>query len=73
MSRSNDIHDCLFWYNAEMHDDFRVGKRTMWEFHYKMKKNMVDKEDEDPDDEYLADLVGKNVTSRHANIKKLLP
>ena len=71
MSRSNDIQDCLFWYSAQQHGDFRVGKRQMWEFHYKMKKNAAKDEVED-DDDYLQTLVGRNTSSRDANIKKLL-
>lgn len=57
MSRSNDISDCLFWYKGDLHDDFKVGKRQMWEYHYRMKKIIEDGED-DQDDEYLQDIAG---------------
>ena len=39
MARSNKIEDCLFWYSATEHpEDFKIGKRQMWEFHYRMKR-----------------------------------
>lgn len=57
-SRSNEIDDCLFWYEAQIRDDFKIGKPQMWFYHYKMKKN-EDKEIED-DDDYYEDLVGVN-------------
>lgn len=58
-SRSNEIDDCLFWYEAEIHGKFRVGKAQMWFYHYKMKKNLED-ERENEDNDYFEDLVGVN-------------
>lgn len=43
-SQSSKIEDCVFWYKAEMHSDFRIGKPEFWAHsaqHYK------DNEDDD--------------------------
>jgi hypothetical protein len=46
-SQSNKIEDCIFWYKAEMHGDFRIGAPEFWAHsaaHYKKK--------DDDDDNY---------------------
>ncbi len=55
-SRSNDITDCLFWYRAEVHDDFRIGKKIMWEMHYRLKKNQEDEIDNENELDDLREL-----------------
>jgi len=32
-SKSNRIQDCVFWYKAALHKNFRVGSEAMWNFH----------------------------------------
>jgi hypothetical protein len=34
-SRSNKIEDCVFWYKAKLHDNFRIGSPALWNFHQK--------------------------------------
>ena len=71
MSRSNKIEANLFWYVAGQHgDDFKIGKRQMWEFHYRMKKVRED-ENADEDGEYIASLTGIGKMSRDTKISKL--
>jgi hypothetical protein len=61
----------LFWYKGEIHDDFRVGKRQMWEFHYKMKK-IKDDEDREYDEDYVEKLYGtRHDLGRNATVFKL--
>jgi hypothetical protein len=39
-SQSNKLEDCIFWYKAEMHGDFRIGAPEFWqhsEAHYRHK------------------------------------
>jgi len=71
MSRSNDISDCLFWYRGDIHPDYKIGKRCMWEFHYKMKKIREDEQME-CDDEYLEHIAGKSELTKSTKITKLL-
>ena len=34
-SRSNKIEDCVFWYKAKLHSNFRIGSPELWAFHQK--------------------------------------
>tara|TARA_Y100000389_G_scaffold161917_1_gene164505 strand:+ start:685 stop:1500 length:816 start_codon:yes stop_codon:yes gene_type:complete len=68
-ARSNDISDCLFWYSGEGHGDFKIGKRAVWEYHYKLRK-LKEKSDEE-DEDYFKDLAGRGVVSKNAKISKL--
>ena len=45
-SKSNKLHDQVFWYKAENHNDFRLGSKEFWE----LSKNMKDDDDEQPYD-----------------------
>ena len=63
-SRSNEIDDCIFWYEAKVRDSFRIGKSQMWFYHYRMKK--TNDEERDDEDDYYEDLVGMN----SSNLKK---
>jgi hypothetical protein len=29
-SKTNRIEDCVFWYKAESHEDFKIGSRELW-------------------------------------------
>lgn len=35
---SNEIEDQVFWYKAELHEDFKVGSPSYWNTHYKYFK-----------------------------------
>lgn len=45
-SKSNKLHDQVFWYKADNHNDFRLGSKEFWE----LSKNMKDEEDDEPYD-----------------------
>jgi hypothetical protein len=32
-SKSNKIQDCVFWYKAKVHTNFRIGSPAIWDFH----------------------------------------
>lgn len=34
-SKSNKVEDCVFWYKATMHDNFRIGSPNLWAYHKK--------------------------------------
>ena len=34
-SKSNKVEDCVFWYKAKCHSNFRIGSPSMWNFHKK--------------------------------------
>jgi len=71
MSRSNDIQDCLFYYTGRVHDDFKVGKLPMWQYHYKMLK-IKEEEEEDIQDNYYDEMSGKfHQYSKSSNVRKL--
>ena len=42
-SKSNKLHDQIFWYKAEPHSDFKLGSKEYWE----LSKNMDSDDDED--------------------------
>ena len=37
-SKSNRIEDCVFWYKAKIHQNFRVGSQQFWSLHQKTYK-----------------------------------
>jgi len=43
-SRSNKIEDCVFWYKAEIHPDFKIGAPEFWQH---SANNYRDKEEEE--------------------------
>jgi hypothetical protein len=45
-SKSNKLHDQVFWYKADNHGDFRLGSKEFWE----LSKNMKDEDDDEPYD-----------------------
>ena len=54
-SQSNKLEDCIFWYKADMHGDFRIGAPEFWQHsaaHYKQK-------DEDGNNPYDANAARK--------------
>jgi hypothetical protein len=42
-SKSNKLHDQVFWYKADNHGDFRLGSKEFWE----LSKGMTDDDDEE--------------------------
>ena len=34
-SKSNKIEDCVFWYKARLHPQFRIGSPQLWNYHKK--------------------------------------
>ena len=34
-SKSNKIEDCVFWYKASLHKNFRIGSPQLWSYHRK--------------------------------------
>lgn len=32
-SKSNKLQDCVFWYKAKVHNNFRIGSPALWQFH----------------------------------------
>lgn len=46
-AQSSRIEDMVFWYKAEMHDDFRMGADIIWEHH---DRNYYDSDEDDDAD-----------------------
>jgi hypothetical protein len=46
-SKSNKLHDQVFWYKAENHGDFRLGSKEFWELSKSLKED-DDEEQYDP-------------------------
>jgi hypothetical protein len=44
--RSNKIEQCVSWYKAEPHDDFKLGHPTFWKYHQDNFKSGDDEEDD---------------------------
>jgi hypothetical protein len=45
-SKSNKLHDQVFWYKADNHNDFKLGSKEFWE----LSKNLKDDDDDEPYD-----------------------
>ncbi len=46
-SRSNKLEDQIYWYKADMHDDFRIGCREFWQLHNEFSTKSDDEEEEE--------------------------
>lgn len=68
-SRSNEIDDCLYWYEAVIRDDFKIGKPQMWMYHYQMKKETEEEKEVEDGNEYYENLVGMNTGTLNRNSK----
>lgn len=68
MSKSNDIGDCLFWYEAKIRNKFKVGRKSMWIYHHAMKK-MTDEEEDDRDErvDRIQSTKAKDIVVRKTN------
>lgn len=42
-TQSNKLEDCIFWYKADVHPDFRIGSPKMWQYN---ASNYKDKDEE---------------------------
>jgi hypothetical protein len=72
MNKCTQGFDCIFWYKAELRENFKIGKSQMWYYHYQMKKQ-EEIENED-DNDYYQDLVGinaQNIGRRNLVVKKM--
>jgi hypothetical protein len=62
-SKSNKLHDQVFWYKADNHNDFRLGSKEFWE----LSKNM---NDDDEDEKYDPNNVKKRGAGPKISVKK---
>jgi hypothetical protein len=62
-SKSNKLHDQIFWYKADPHGDFRLGSKEFWE----MSKNLGS---DDEDDAYDPQSARKKSSGPKINVKK---
>ena len=45
-SKSNKLEDCVFWYKAKLHKQFRVGSKKFWQIHHNNYNPNYDSDDE---------------------------
>jgi len=62
-SKSNKLHDQVFWYKADNHNDFRLGSKEFWE----LSKGMNDDEEEE---KYDPNAVKKRGAGPKISVKK---
>ena len=62
-SKSNKLHDQVFWYKADSHGDFRLGSKEFWELSKGMK-------DEDEEEQYDPNSVKKRGGGQKISVKK---
>jgi hypothetical protein len=62
-SKSNKLHDQVFWYKADNHNDFRLGSKEFWE----LSKNL---NDDDEDEKYDPNNVKKRGGGPKISVKK---
>ena len=62
-SKSNKLHDQVFWYKADNHNDFRLGAKEFWE----LSKNLTD---EDEDEKYDPNNIKKRGAGPKISVKK---
>jgi len=62
-SKSNKLHDQIFWYKAENHSNFRLGSKEFWEL-------SKDLNSDDEDDVYDPNNVKKRGSGPKINVKK---
>ena len=62
-SKSNKLHDQVFWYKADNHGDFRLGSKEFWELSKGMK-------DEDEEEQYDPNSVKKRGGGQKISVKK---
>ncbi len=62
-SKSNKLHDQVFWYKADSHGDFRLGSKEFWELSKGIK-------DEDEEEQYDPNSVKKRGGGQKISVKK---
>ena len=62
-SKSNKLHDQVFWYKADSHGDFRLGSKEFWELSKGLK-------DEDEEEQYDPNSVKKRGAGQKISVKK---
>jgi hypothetical protein len=62
-SKSNKLHDQVFWYKADNHGDFRLGSKEFWD----LSKGLNDEEEEE---QYDPNSVKKRGAGPKINVKK---
>ena len=62
-SKSNKLHDQVFWYKADSHGEFRLGSKEFWE----LSKNL---KDEDEDEAYDPNKAKKRGAGPKISVKK---
>ena len=62
-SKSNKLHDQVFWYKADNHGDFRLGSKEFWE----LSKNL---KDDDEEEQYDPNAVKKRGAGPRISVKK---
>jgi hypothetical protein len=62
-SKSNKLHDQVFWYKADSHGEFRLGSKEFWE----LSKNL---KDEDEDEAYDPNKTKKRGAGPKISVKK---
>ena len=62
-SKSNKLHDQVFWYKADTHGDFRLGSKEFWELSKGMK-------DDDDEEQYDPNSVKKRGAGQRISVKK---
>ena len=62
-SKSNKLHDQVFWYKADEHGDFRLGSKEFWELSKGLK-------DEDEEEQYDPNAAKKRGAGPRISVKK---
>ena len=62
-SKSNKLHDQVFWYKADNHGDFRLGSKEFWD----LSKNL---KDDDEEEQYDPNSVKKRGGGPKISVKK---
>ena len=62
-SKSNKLHDQVFWYKADDHGDFRLGSKEFWELSKGLK-------DDDEEEQYDPNAVKKRGGGPRISVKK---
>ena len=62
-SKSNNLHDQIFWYRAEPHGGFKLGSKEFWE-------SSKDLNSDDEDDVYDPNASKKRLPGTKINVKK---
>jgi hypothetical protein len=63
---STKLEDCVFWYKADPHDDFKIGHPTVWKYNNQHCKSA----DEDDDEDFDVNKLKKKKSSTYLTVKK---